>query len=198
MGKDYIDKIFEPFTREKSVTVSGIQGTGLGMSITKNIVDMIGGIEASLRRLAHYDYWSDKLKHSVLMDSGANILMYGMGELAVVEIADALDSGIAVEDITYVAGTVYKAKEIDDIVNSQKGIVLPDFDEISKDKLAYAKSFLIQYQNTDFATARPLIEKYGEKRYIVQNPPARPLTTQELDDIYELPYMNTYHPSYAL
>lgn len=162
----------------------------------KKIPIMIGGIEASLRRLAHYDYWSDKLKHSILMDSGANILMYGMGELAVVEIADALSSGMDVADITYVPGTVYKAKEIDSIVSEQKGIILPDFETIASNKLEYAKSFNIQYQNTDFASARPLIEKYGEKRYIVQNPPSRPLTTQELDDVYELPYMNTYHPSY--
>lgn len=157
---------------------------------------LIGGIEASLRRLAHYDYWSDKLKRSVLMDSGANLLMYGMGELSVVEIADALNSGIAVEDITYVAGTVYKAKDVSDVLEQQGGILLPDFDSLQKDKLEYARSFDIQYRNTDFATAKPLIEMYGEKRYVVQNPPMRPLTTQELDDIYELPYQNDYHPSY--
>lgn len=157
---------------------------------------LIGGIEASLRRLAHYDYWSDRLKHSILMDSGANLLMYGMGELAVVAIADALAAGIQVEDITYVAGTVYRAKDITPILEGQGGILLPSFEELEKDKLAYARSFLLQYQNTDSITAKPLIEKYGEKRYVVQNPPARPLTTQELDDIYELPYENTYHPSY--
>ncbi|MCQ2539527.1 MAG: YgiQ family radical SAM protein [Acetatifactor sp.] len=160
---------------------------------------LIGGIEASLRRLAHYDYWSDKLKHSILMDSGADILMYGMGELSIVALADALDSGMNVEDITYVPGTVYKAKEIDHLLRGEglrKAIELPTFEELTADKLNYAKSFNIQYRNTDFATANILIEKYGEKRYIVQNPPSRPLTTQELDDVYELPYMNTYHPSY--
>ena len=162
----------------------------------KKVPIMIGGIEASLRRLAHYDYWSDKLKKSILVDSGANILMYGMGELAVVEIADALDSGIAVEDITFVKGTVVKRREIEDVIENQDGILLPDFDELNADKLAYAKSFYIQYQNTDFASAKPLIEKYGEKRYVVQNPPQRPLSIQEMDDIYELPYMNQYHPSY--
>ncbi len=162
----------------------------------KKIPILIGGIEASLRRLAHYDYWSDKLKHSILMDSGANILMYGMGELAVVEIADALNSGIAVEDITFVKGTVYRAKDVTDVIETQQGICLPDFEVLQKDRLEYAKSFLTQYENTDFATAKPLIEKYGEKRYIVQNPPMRPLSTQEFDDVYELPYMNTYHPSY--
>lgn len=162
----------------------------------KKIPIMIGGIEASLRRLAHYDYWSDKLKHSILIDSGANLLMYGMGELSVVEIADALDSGIDIEDITYVPGTVYKTKDISTVRDTLGGIELPDYEELSSSKEAYARSFLIQYENTDFVTAKPLIEKYGEKKYVVQNPPSRPLTTQELDDVYELPYMNNYHPSY--
>ena len=162
----------------------------------KNSPILIGGIEASLRRMGHYDYWSDKVKRSILMDSGADILMYGMGELSCVAIADALDSGIAVEDITFVPGPVYKAKDISMVVDSLGGIELPDFDAVQKDKVQYARSFGIQYNNTDFATAKPLIEKYGEKRYIVQNPPSRPLTTQEMDDIYELPYMNDYHPSY--
>ncbi len=159
----------------------------------KNKPVLIGGIEASLRRLAHYDYWSDKIKRSVLMDSGADILMYGMGELAVVEIAEALESGMDISDITFVRGTVYKTREID---NVYEGILLPEYDELVKDRLNYAKSFYIQYQNTDFYSAKPLIEKYGEKRYIVQNPPQRPLTMHEMDDIYELPYMNTFHPSY--
>ena len=159
----------------------------------KNTPIMIGGIEASLRRLAHYDYWSDKLKRSILLDSGADLLMYGMGELSVVAIAEALDSGIDVSDITYVPGTVYKTR---DVSNVYEGIMLPEYDELTADKLNYARSFFIQYQNTDFYSAKPLIEKYGEKRYVVQNPPSRPLTTQEFDDVYELPYMNTYHPSY--
>jgi len=164
----------------------------------KNTPIIIGGIEASLRRLAHYDYWSDKLKRSILMDSGADILIYGMGELSVVAIAEALDRGMAIEDITYIQGTVYKAKDISDVGSSigKQGIELPDFDDLQKDKLEYARSFYIQYQNTDFYNARPLIEKYGEKRYIVQNPPSRPLSMQEMDDIYELPYMNAYHPAY--
>ena len=159
----------------------------------KNTPIMIGGIEASLRRLAHYDYWSDKLKRSILLDSGADLLMYGMGELSVVAIAEALDSGMDVSDITYVPGTVYKTR---DVSNVYEGIMLPEYDELTADKLNYARSFFIQYQNTDFYSAKPLIEKYGEKRYVVQNPPSRPLTTQEFDDVYELPYMNTYHPSY--
>ncbi len=162
----------------------------------KNKPILIGGIEASLRRLAHYDYWSDKMKRSVLMDSGADLLMYGMGELACVAVADALDAGIDISDVTYVPGTVYKAKDVSNVLDTLNGVLLPEFEEVKSDKTAYAKSFDIQYRNTDFATAKPLIEKYGEKRYIVQNPPSRPLTTAELDEIYELPYMNNYHPSY--
>lgn len=159
----------------------------------KNSPVIIGGIEASLRRLAHYDYWSNKLKKSILMDSGADLLMYGMGEHAVVEIADALNSGLAISDITFVRGTVYKTREIEDVYD---GIQLPEFEKLTADKLEYARSFYVQYCNTDPYVAKPLIEKYGEKRYVVQNPPAYPLTTQEFDDVYELPYMRTYHPSY--
>lgn len=154
---------------------------------------IIGGIEASLRRLGHYDYWSDSIKRSILLDSGADLLIYGMGELAIVEVADALDGGLNAEDICYIRGTVYKTRDISGI---DQGIELPDFDRIKSNKSAYAESFSIQYKNTDHITAKPLIEKYGEKRYIVQNPPMRPLTTREFDDVYELPYMNAYHPAY--
>ena len=158
----------------------------------RNSPVIIGGIEASLRRLAHYDYWSGKFKKSILLDSGADLLIYGMGELAIREVAEALDAGIAISDITYVKGTVYKTRESD----VYDAIMLPSYEEAFNDKKVYAKSFDIQYKNTDFATAKPLLEKYGEKRFVVQNPPQRPLTTQEMDDIYELPYMNNYHPSY--
>ena len=156
---------------------------------------LIGGIEASLRRLGHYDYWSDRVKRSVLLDSGADLLMYGMGELSVVEIAEALESGISVRDITFVRGTVYRTREPEEVLK-EGGILLPSFAEIRENKRAYAESFRIQYRNTDFVTAKPLVECYGEKRYVVQNPPQRPLTTEELDDIYELPYENACHPSY--
>lgn len=154
---------------------------------------IIGGIEASLRRLAHYDYWSDKIKHSVLIDSGADLLLYGMGERSVVEVADALDSGIDVSDITYVKGTVYRAKNTENLYDF---ITLPDYEKVSSDKLEYAKSFKIQHENTDAFTAKTLVEKYKEKCYIVQNPPALPLTTTQMDDVYALPYMRAYHPMY--
>ncbi len=171
----------------------------------KDVPIIIGGIEASLRRLAHYDYWSDKLKRSILMDSGANLLIYGMGEKAVVEIADALEAGIDVGDITYVRGTVYKTADVSELISDDyegqknknySAITLPDYDAMASNKLEYAKSFYIQYQNTDSFTAKPLIEQYGNKRYVVQNPPQPPLSMQEMDDVYELPYMNAYHPSY--
>lgn len=158
----------------------------------KNKPIIIGGIEASLRRLAHYDYWSDKLKRSVLLDSSADIISYGMGEKSIVEIADALNAGIDIKDITFVRGTVYRTNDI----SSVDGIMLPTFEEMQNDKLNYAKSFKIQYDNTDAITAKPLIEPYPNKVNVVQNPPALPLTTVEMDDVYSLPYMNTYHPSY--
>ena len=154
---------------------------------------ILGGIEASLRRMAHYDYWSDKLKRSILLDSGADLISYGMGEHSILEIADALDSGMEVRDITYVAGTVYRSREGADIYDGQ---YLPSFEEISEDKRKYAESFMIQYENTDPFTARPLIERYPGKVLVVQNPPAAPLTTQELDDVYAYPYVGTYHPAY--
>jgi uncharacterized radical SAM protein YgiQ len=159
----------------------------------KNIPIILGGIEASLRRMAHYDYWSDSFKRSVLLDSGADMISYGMGEKSIVEIADALNSGIAIGDITFINGTVYKARSTEQVVD---GIYLPSFPQMQKDKIEYAKSFRLQYENTDPFTARPLIETYEHDIYVIQNPPAKPLTTMEMDDIYGLPYMRNYHPSY--
>lgn len=161
--------------------------------VYKKIPIIIGGIEASLRRLAHYDYWSNSLKRSILMDSQANLLIYGMGEHAVVEIADALDSGIAVDDITFIRGTAYHGKDLNGIYDY---IELPSYEELTKDKLKYAESFLTQYNNTDAITAKTLAESYGTRGYVIQNPPSEPLTELEMDDVYELPYMRAYHPSY--
>lgn len=160
----------------------------------KDVPIIVGGIEASLRRLSHYDYWSDKVKHSILIDSGADIISYGMGEHSIVEIADALNSGIAVSDITFIKGTVYKAKSLDHLFNDY--VSLPDFDEVKEDKVAFAKSYKIQYDNTDAVTARILVEKYKEKLYVIQNPPALPLNTDEMDSVYSYPYMRDYHPVY--
>ncbi len=167
-----------------------------GNLIRKNYKDIpiiIGGIEASLRRMAHYDYWTDSFKRSVLLDSQADLISYGMGEKSIVEIADALNSGIDIKDITFIPGTVYKTKDISGIY---EGISLPSYEEMKADKAKYAKSFQTQYQNTDFCTGKPLIEAYPNGIYVVQNPPQPPLTTEEMDSVYDLPYMRTYHPSY--
>lgn len=160
----------------------------------KDVPIIIGGIEASLRRMAHYDYWSDKLKHSILVDSSADILSYGMGEHSMIEIAEALDSGIDVKDITFVRGTCYRTKDISGV--PEDSIILPDYDSLSKDRLEYARSFYTQYINTDPYSAKTLVEGYGKRGYVVQNPPAYPLTQMEMDDVYDLPYMNNYHPIY--
>ena len=154
---------------------------------------IIGGIEASLRRLAHYDYWSDKRKRSILLDSQADLLIYGMGERAVVQIADALNDGMDVQDITYIDGTVYKTRAVDDSVPS---IVLPSYPEIQKSARTYAESFAVQYRNTDPFCAKRLIEPYSEHEFVVQNPPQKPLSQKEMDHVYGLPYCRTYHPSY--
>lgn len=162
----------------------------------KDVPIIIGGIEASLRRLAHYDYWSDSLKRSILLDSSADLISYGMGEHSIVEIAEALESGMDVHDITYIAGTVYKTKTLENLYEYE---VLPSFEELNEDRINYAKSFYTQYCNTDPFTGKILVEPYGEgaKRvYCVQNPAAKPLTQMEMDDIYSLPYMNAYHPVY--
>ena len=158
----------------------------------KDVPILIGGIEASLRRLGHYDYWSNTMKRSILLDSQADLLMYGMGEKSIVEIAEALNAGMDVQDITYIDGTVFKTKALDE---SLPTIVLPSFEEIQKNKRTYAESFKLQYGNCDPFTAKRLAERYG-KEYVVQNPPQKPLTTEEMDAVYALPYNRAYHPSY--
>ena len=159
----------------------------------QHIPIIVGGIEASLRRLAHYDYWSDKLKRSLLLDSQADLLLYGMGERSIVEVAEALDSGLSVSDLTFIRGSVYKARDLSSVYDY---IMLPSYSELTADKRVYAQSFYTQYCNTDPYVAKTLVEPYDEKTYVVQNPPQEPLTTQEMDDTYDLPYMRTYHPMY--
>ena len=163
-------------------------------SVYKKTPIIVGGIEASLRRLAHYDYWSGKLKRSLLLDSQADLISYGMGEHSIVEIADALNSGLAVQDITFIDGTVYKTKNIENVYDYK---LLPDYKELRENKRKYAESFYVQYSNTDPFTGKRLAEPYGDDHlYVIQNPPAKPLTTQEMDDVYALPYMRKWHPSY--
>lgn len=180
---------------------------------------IVGGIEASLRRLAHYDYWSDSLKPSVLIDSGADLVSYGMGERSIVAIAEALDSGLSVQDITFIEGTCYLTRHLEDVYDYE---LLPSFEELKAEKRRYAESFYTQYCNTDPFTAKRLVEPYHRGKnalprerqgsaetgqvpaqlnsegvlYVVQNPPAKPLTTLEMDDVYDLPYCRTWHPSY--
>lgn len=159
----------------------------------KNTPVILGGIEASLRRLAHYDYWSDRLKRSILLDSGADLISYGMGERSIVEIAEALDAGLPVQELTYIDGTVAKVRDRERITDAE---FLPSFEELQKDKRNYAASFYTQYLNTDALNGKRLAEPYSGHLWVVQNPPAKPLSMTEMDDIYDLPYARTYHPSY--
>ncbi len=154
---------------------------------------IIGGIEASLRRLGHYDYWSNKVKRSILMDSGEDLLSYGMGERSIIEIADALNSGLDIRDITFIDGTVYKTRNPEMVYDA---IRLPSFREIRADKETYARSFYTQYCNTDPFAAKRLIEEYDNGIFVVQNTPAKPLSQTEMDRVYSLNYMRNYHPSY--
>lgn len=153
---------------------------------------LIGGIEASLRRLSHYDYWDDKVRRSVLMDSQADLLMYGMGENSIVEVADALNSGLEAKDLCYIRGTVWKTKSLEYLSDY---IMLPSFEEVKNDKYIYAKSFHIQHENIDAIAAKTLVEPY-DGWYVVQNQPPLPLTQQEMDFTYSLPYERTFHPKY--
>ena len=187
--------------KEDSYTPGGVMGKRPDYAVTvycnlirsayKDVPVIIGGIEASLRRLAHYDYWSDKLKRSVLLDSQADLISYGMGERSVVEIADALDSGLDVKDITFIDGTVYKTKSLESVYDYK---MLPDYEELLRDKKEYAKSFYVQYSNTDPFSGKRLVEPYGNQLFVVQNPPSKPLTQEEMDEVYALPYMRNYHP----
>lgn len=155
---------------------------------------IIGGIEASLRRLAHYDYWSDSLKRSILLDSGADLISYGIGERSIVEIADALNSGIDVHDITWIQGTVYRAKSTE---QCDHPVTLPSWNELQRSKRTYAESFGLQCRNLNPYLSHSLVEPYPDDHlYVIQNPPAKPLSTPDLDEVYELPYTRTYHPMY--
>lgn len=159
----------------------------------KDVPIIAGGIEASLRRMAHYDYWSDSLRRSILLESGADLVSYGMGERSIVAIADALDAGMPVKDITYIPGTVCKVRSLDEISDYT---VLPDYESICKDKKKYAESFYIQYSNTDPFSGKRLVEPYSQNCFIVQNPASEPLTMEEMDQVYDLPFQRTWHPMY--
>ncbi len=158
----------------------------------KDIPIVAGGIEASLRRLAHYDYWDNRVRASILHDSGVDLLLYGMGERSVIEVAQALEAGIPIKEITYINGSVYQTASLENVYDY---IMIDSFEEVREDKQAYARAFLIQYRNQDPLTAKRIVQPHGDT-YVVCNMPQMPLTQQELDDVYELPYERTYHPVY--
>ena len=154
-----------------------------------NIPIIIGGVEASLRRFAHYDYWSDKVRRSILLDSKANILTYGMGERQLPEIAELLNMGVDIGDITTVAGTCFISSHADGYKE------IPSYEECVADKKAYAVACREQYIEQNPYVGEALAQKHGDK-YLIQLPPQKPLETEELDKVYDLPYMRTYHPMY--
>ena len=161
--------------------------------VFKDVPIIIGGIEASLRRMAHYDYWSDQVKRSILLDSQADLLLYGMAEKSIVEVAEALASGLLIEHLTFIKGTCYKTSTIDDLIDP---IVLQSYKQIRTNKKDYARSFKTQSQYTDAITIKPLVEPYSDREYVVQLPPQPPLTESEFDRVYNLPYERNYHPIY--
>lgn len=154
---------------------------------------VIGGIEASLRRLAHYDYWSDSVRRSILLESGADLISYGMGERSVVAVAEALDAGHSIQNITGIPGTVCKVRSLDRL---EDYIRLPDYETIRKEKRKYAESFYIQYCNTDPFSGKCLVEAYSGNCYVIQNPASKPLSQEEMDKVYALPYRRAWHPMY--
>ncbi len=158
----------------------------------KDVPVIIGGIEASLRRFAHYDYWDNRVRRSIILDSKADLLIYGMGEKPIIQIAEALDSGMEIKYITYINGTVYATSELDNIPES---IVVPGYEEVSSSKRKYAQAFMVQHEEQDFQTGKTIIQPHGD-RFVVQNPPAKALTQIELDDVYNLHYTRQYHPIY--
>ncbi len=153
---------------------------------------LIGGIEASLRRFAHYDYWDDRVRHSILYDAGADLLMYGMGERSVVEIAERLDAGVPVHEIRDVRGTCFRVNDASDCPDA---IVLPSFTEVATDRRRYAEAFRTQFEEQDAIRGRVLLQPH-EKGCLVQNPPQAPLSTEEMDAVYALPFTRLPHPSY--
>lgn len=165
--------------------------TSLAKAAYKGIPVVIGGIEASLRRLAHYDYWSDTLRRSVLLDSKADLLIYGMGERPLWDISKALKQGASIKDLKNIRGTVVKSSSLPD----GDFITLPSYEEMLSDKKRFAQSFAVQYKNTDPFSGRMMAEKTGTQ-YVIQNPPAQILTMEEMDKVYALPYMGAYHPAY--
>lgn len=158
----------------------------------KDVPIILGGIEASLRRFAHYDYWQDKVRRSILLDSKADLLVYGMGEKTIIEVADSLNSGLDIKDLSYLPGTVFKTKEIE---NVYQAVLLPSYEEILESKVKFMQSFLLQEKHQNFYSGKPLAEKY-DNTYVVQNPPQQPLSRVELDDVFAMDFERRAHPMY--
>ncbi|AXU52752.1 TPA: YgiQ family radical SAM protein [Clostridioides difficile] len=158
-----------------------------------DVAIVIGGIEASLRRFAHYDYWSDKVRKSMLIDSGADLLVYGMSEKQIVEVANALNDGYDPKYIRHIDGTCYISDTLEEIYD--KYILIPSYKEICEDKMKYVEAFKIQYDEQDPFRGNIIVQPHGSK-YLVQNKPEKPLSREELDEVYGLPYQKTYHPVY--
>lgn len=155
---------------------------------------IIGGIEASLRRTAHYDYWSDTVMPSILVDSHADLLVYGMGEKPLIDLISELDKGVPIQKINYVNSTAYLTNSIDNIVD--KSVMLASLSQVRADKKTYAANFDTEYKNTDFVNGKRLIQQQSDCVYVVINPPSQPLTTQQMDTVYSLPFTKQWHPSY--
>ncbi len=158
----------------------------------KNVPIIIGGIEASLRRFAHYDYWSDKVRKSILIDSGADLLVYGMSEKQIIEVANNLNDGLEVQYIRHIPGTCYM---VEDLENVYDYIKIPSYKEVCEDKHKYAMAFKMQYEEQDPIRGKTIVQKHVNT-YLVQNKPEMPLTREELDKVYALPYQKNYHPIY--
>lgn len=153
---------------------------------------IIGGIEASLRRFAHYDYWEDQVRKSILLDCGADLLIYGMGETPVKEVADYLNSGIEIDYIHHVPGTCYVTSSLDNLTDY---VSIESFEAIKSDKVAYANAFNVQYEEQDPIRGKTIVQPHG-KQFLVQNPPTMPLETPALDWVFELGYQRDIHPMY--
>ncbi len=201
--------VFKHRRKSDSYSPGGISGKRPDRAVTvysnrakeayKDVPVIIGGLEASLRRFSHYDYWDESIRRSILLDAKADLLIYGMGERAILEIAEALEAGISVKEIGWIRGTVCRETNSvsdDEWKKEEDTILLPAFASVKKEKKRYAESFLLQYKNNDWITGKRLVERYDERLCVVQNPPMEPLSTLELDDVYELPYEGTYHPVY--
>jgi len=159
----------------------------------KNMPIAVGGVEVSLRRFAHYDYWDDQVRASILYDSGADLLLYGMGEHSIVELAEGLAAGLPIAELTYIQGSSYFTDSLEKVYDYQ---LIESYEEVKADKNAYCNAFMAQYKEQNPIKGKRLVQPHG-KGFVVVNPPALPLTGPEMDEVYGLPYERTFHPMYT-